>query len=73
MTPSRCTSVAFGFILLGLISFLASGIAAWRSAGLAAGFVGTWRGARLELCLRSCRSSCPSLARAAQRLVMVEL
>ena len=72
MTPSCCTSVAFGFIHLRLTIYRVSSITAWRSAELA-DFVGTWLSAWPAPGLRSCRSSCPSLACVVQRLVMVEL
>ena len=71
MTFSRCTSVASGFILIGPSPLLVSGIAAWRSAGLAAGFLGASIGAWLDSCLRLCRSSSRSLAGVVP-LVMVE-
>ncbi len=73
MTPSRCTPLAFGLLHLGPTSSLVSGIAAWRSAGLAAGFLGVWLGAAPGSSLRSRLSSFPLLAGVAQHLVMVEL
>lgn len=43
MIPSRFAPVAFGFVLSGLMSFLVSGIATWRHAGLlTGGFVDQW-------------------------------
>ena len=73
MTPSRCTPLAFGLLHLGPTSSLVSGIAAWRSARLAGGPIKARLGARPDPCFGSCRSSCSLLARAVQRLDMVEL
>lgn len=73
MTPSCCTSVVSGFILIGPSSLLVFGIAAWRSAALAAGLLGARIGAWPGPSLRSYRSSCRSLAGVVQRLVVVEL
>ena len=45
--PSRLAPVAFGFVLSGLMSFIVSGIATYRSAGLVEGFASLWIGSWL--------------------------
>ncbi len=45
--PARYAPVAFGFILSGLMSFIVSGIATFRSAGLVEGFASLWIGSWL--------------------------
>lgn len=40
--PARYAPILFGFILSALMSFLVSGIATFRNAGLVDGFVLTW-------------------------------
>lgn len=40
--PARFAPVLFGFILSALMSFLVSGIATFRNAGLVEGFLGLW-------------------------------
>ncbi len=40
--PARFAPVLFGFILSALMSFLVSGIATFRNAGLVDGFLGAW-------------------------------
>lgn len=40
--PSRFAPILFGFILSALMSFLVSGIATFRHAGLVDGFFGMW-------------------------------
>jgi hypothetical protein len=45
MIPARFAPVVFGFILSGLMSFIVSGIAIMRTAGLAEGAFGLWIGA----------------------------
>jgi TM2 domain-containing membrane protein YozV len=40
--PARYAPVLFGFILSALMSFLVSGIATFRNAGLVDGFFLTW-------------------------------
>lgn len=45
--PARFAPIAFGLVLSCLMSFLVSGIATFRNAGLADGFVGLWIGAWL--------------------------
>ena len=40
--PPRYAPVLFGFILSALMSFLVSGIAIFRNAGLVEGFLGLW-------------------------------
>jgi hypothetical protein len=47
MIPARFAPVAFGFVLSCLMSFLVSGIATFRNAGLGDGFVVHWIGAWL--------------------------
>ncbi len=47
MIPARYAPALFGLILSGLMSFVVSGIATWRNAGLAPGFLGLWTGAWL--------------------------
>ena len=47
MIPARFAPVAFGFVLSCLMSFLVSGIATFRNAGLTDGFVAHWVGAWL--------------------------
>lgn len=42
MFPKKLAPALFGFILSGLMSLLVSGIATYRAAGLAPGFVGMW-------------------------------
>ena len=45
--PARFAPIAFGFVLSGLMSLLVSGIATFRNAGLADGFLSLWMGAWL--------------------------
>ena len=45
--PARFAPIAFGFVLSCLMSFLVSGIATFRNAGLVDGLAGLWIGARL--------------------------
>jgi hypothetical protein len=45
--PARYAPVLFGFILSALMSFLVSGIATLRNAGLVDGFLSIWIGAWL--------------------------
>lgn len=45
--PARFAPLLFGFILSALMSFLVSGIATFRNAGLVDGFLGIWVGAWL--------------------------
>ena len=40
--PARFAPALFGFILSALMSFLVSGIATFRNAGLVDGFLGIW-------------------------------
>lgn len=40
--PARYAPILFGLILSALMSFLVSGIATFRNAGLVDGFLGTW-------------------------------
>jgi hypothetical protein len=40
--PARYAPVLFGFVLSALMSFIVSGIATFRSAGMANGFFGLW-------------------------------
>lgn len=42
MIPARFAPIAFGFVLSALMSFLVSGIATFRTAGLVDGFSGLW-------------------------------
>lgn len=42
MIPARFTPVLFGFLLSGIMSFIVSGIATVRTAGLHEGFFGLW-------------------------------
>ncbi|WP_374627995.1 DUF2798 domain-containing protein [Devosia sp.] len=45
--PARYAPILFGFILSALMSLLVSGIATFRNAGLADGFLAAWIGAWL--------------------------
>lgn len=45
--PARLAPIAFGFVLSALMSFLVSGIATFRNAGLVDGFLNLWVGAWL--------------------------
>ena len=45
--PARYAPIAFGFVLSALMSFVVSGIATFRNAGLVDDFVGLWIGAWL--------------------------
>ena len=45
--PARFAPIAFGFVLSGLMSFIVSGIATFRNAGLIDGFFSLWIGAWL--------------------------
>jgi hypothetical protein len=45
MIPRRFEPLVFGFVLSGLMSFVVSGIATLRVAGLVPGFPGLWFGA----------------------------
>ena len=45
--PARYAPILFGFILSALMSLLVSGIATFRNAGLADGFLQAWIGAWL--------------------------
>jgi hypothetical protein len=47
MIPARFEPAAFGFVLSALMSFVVSGIATLRTAGLVEGFLGLWIGAWL--------------------------
>ena len=47
MIPARFATVAFGFILSGLMSLLVSGISTARGVGLSEGFLYTWMAAWL--------------------------
>jgi hypothetical protein len=40
--PARYAPILFGFILSALMSFLVSGIATFRNAGLVDGYFNTW-------------------------------
>lgn len=40
--PTRYAPILFGFILSALMSFLVSGIATFRNAGLVGGFFNIW-------------------------------
>lgn len=40
--PSRFAPILFGFVLSALMSFIVSGIATFRNAGLADGFFNLW-------------------------------
>jgi hypothetical protein len=40
--PARFAPIVFGFVLSGLMSFLVSGVATFRNAGLVDGFFGLW-------------------------------
>lgn len=42
MIPARFAPVLFGFLLSGMMSFIVSGIATFRAAGLGDGFMGLW-------------------------------
>jgi hypothetical protein len=42
MIPRKFAPVLFGLILSGLMSFIVSGIATFRAAGLAPNFMGLW-------------------------------
>jgi hypothetical protein len=42
MFPKKFAPALFGFILSGLMSLLVSGIATYRAAGVAPGFLGMW-------------------------------
>lgn len=43
--PARFAPIAFGFVLSSLMSFLVSGIATFRNAGLVENFFTLWIGA----------------------------
>jgi hypothetical protein len=45
--PARFAPIVFGFVLSSLMSLVVSGIAVFRNAGLADGFVNLWLGAWL--------------------------
>lgn len=45
--PARFAPVLFGFVLSALMSFVVSGIATFRNAGLVDGFFNLWVGAWL--------------------------
>ena len=45
--PARFVPVAFSFVLSAIMSLVVSGIAVFRNAGLADGFVNLWVGAWL--------------------------
>ncbi|HEY9012382.1 MAG TPA: DUF2798 domain-containing protein [Devosia sp.] len=45
--PARYAPILFGFILSALMSFLVSGIATFRNAGLVDGFFSIWTSAWL--------------------------
>ncbi len=47
MVSPRFAPVVFGFVLSALMSFIVSGIATLRTAGLADGFLQLWLGAWL--------------------------
>lgn len=47
MISARFAPIAFGFVLSALMSFLVSGIATFRTAGLIENFVALWIGAWL--------------------------
>lgn len=40
--PARYAPILFGFFLSALMSFLVSGVATFRNAGLIDGFLGIW-------------------------------
>lgn len=40
--PARFAPALFGFVLSGMMSFIVSGIATFRTVGLADGFLGMW-------------------------------
>lgn len=42
MIPARFANILFGFLLSGMMSFIVSGIATVRAAGLVNGFFGLW-------------------------------
>jgi len=42
MFPKQFAPALFGFILSGLMSLLVSGIATYRTAGIAPDFIGVW-------------------------------
>jgi hypothetical protein len=42
--PARFAPVVFGFVLSAMMSFVVSGIATFRTLGLAEGVVGIWLG-----------------------------
>ena len=44
MIPARFAPVVFGFILSGFMSFIVSGIATIRTAGMVDGVMGLWLG-----------------------------
>lgn len=45
--PRRLEPIVFGLVLSGLMSFVVSGVATWRTAGLVPGFGGLWTAAWL--------------------------
>lgn len=45
--PARFAPIVFGFVLSALMSFVVSGIATFRNAGLVDGFFSLWIGAWL--------------------------
>ena len=45
--PARFAPILFGFVLSALMSFVVSGIATFRNAGLVDGFFNLWIGAWL--------------------------
>jgi len=47
MVPARYAPVLFGFVLSALMSFVVSGIATFRNAGLVDNFMNLWIGAWL--------------------------
>lgn len=47
MFPKKYEPIVFGFILLGFMSLLVSGISTWRAMGLASGLLHLWLGAWL--------------------------
>ena len=42
MIPARFAPALFALFLSGMMSFLVSGVATWRAAGLVDGFGGLW-------------------------------
>ena len=73
MIPSRYAPALFGLILSGLMSFVVSGIATIRAAGLGPGFMGLWTGAWLAswaIAFPIVLVVAPAARRVVQRLVV---